>query len=112
MAKKIAKTKPSKVTEPVEIPIGTLNIKVYKDGTYDIDAKVNAEQEALTWYANTLADLADGKINQTIVERFLNSQDTTDQAIGQYLGLFLKTYNLKDKPIVSPDKVFRKGRIK
>lgn len=109
----MAKKKVIKQTPFDKEAIGNINIQIYADGTYDLDTKVNADKHSLAWYANVMADLVDGKVNESIIQKFVSAPDELNQNIGQFLAIFLKTYKIQDGPLIPPDKVFgKRSRLK
>ena len=101
MAKKKAATK----KEP---SVGYINIALFEDGTYDIDTKVTPAH--ILTYAEVLAQMIDGQIVGTIITRFAASEDVLNQDIALALTSYLKALKTVDKPLISPDRVFRKNK--
>ena len=105
MAKKKAAPK---VTEP-ELA-GYINLSLYQDGSYDLDTQINPQYIVL--FANMFADMVEGKINDTIIQRYAASDNQGDQEIAVFLNNFLKLLKTQSKPLIMPDKVFRKNKPK
>jgi hypothetical protein len=102
MAKKKA------VKAPVDNSVGHINLTLFADGTYDLDTKISPEFLAL--YANVILDMQEGKITTTIMQQFGGSENVDDQQIALFVSTFLKTIKSYNKPLISPDKVFRKNK--
>jgi hypothetical protein len=104
----MAKKKAVKATTPENNSVGHINLTLFPDGTYDLDTKISPAYLAL--YANVLLDMQEGKITTTIMQHFAGSDEQADQEIALFVSTFLKTIKSYNKPLISPDKVFRKNK--
>lgn len=99
-------------TAPENEIVGQIQIFLHPDGTYTLNTNVNPNPLYLSIYANMIADISEGKITNDIIKIFASSEDQENHQIAQFITLFLKTVKAQGKPLIAPNRVFRKNKMK